>query len=206
MVGKGKITGNCYDFINAVPVQILVTTFRTICLFSRNMERWGTSKNWLKRQRNWVNSENNKTPLWLPEYCQFSGIKIILDYVPNHTSDQHEWFIKSEFGDPEYKDYFIWSDGRPNPEGGLPLVPNNWVSVFYGSAWTWSDRRQQFYFHQFTKQQVLGLFDTNKWKFLTFLTTHSPTWTIEILMWWRKWKMYCVSGWQKVFQVSGAMR
>lgn len=85
----------------------------------------------------------------------FAGIKIILDFVPNHSSDQHEWFIKSEARDPEYDNYYIWNDGRPNPDGGQPLPPNNWVSVFYGPAWTWSDKRQQFYFHQFTKQQVL---------------------------------------------------
>lgn len=83
----------------------------------------------------------------------FPGIKIILDYVPNHTSDQHEWFIKSEAKDSEYDNYFIWHDGKPNPDGGQNLPPNNWVSVFYGSAWTWSEKRQQFYFHQFTKQQ-----------------------------------------------------
>lgn len=83
----------------------------------------------------------------------FPGIKIILDYVPNHSSDQHEWFVKSEAGDPEYTNYYIWSDGKPNPEGGRNLPPNNWVSVFHGSAWTWSDKRQQYYFHQFTKQQ-----------------------------------------------------
>jgi alpha-glucosidase len=76
-----------------------------------------------------------------------------LDYVPNHSSDQHEWFIKSEARDPEYENYYIWSDGKPNPEGGRNLPPNNWISVFRGPAWTWSDKRQQYYFHQFTKQQ-----------------------------------------------------
>lgn len=82
-----------------------------------------------------------------------SGIKIILDYVPNHSSDQHEWFIKSEARDPEYDNFYIWHDGKPNPEGGQRLPPNNWVSVFYGSAWAWSEKRQQFYYHQFTKEQ-----------------------------------------------------
>ncbi|XP_070505133.1 maltase 2-like isoform X2 [Chironomus tepperi] len=81
------------------------------------------------------------------------GIKMILDFVPNHSSDKHEWFIKSEAGDPEYKDFYVWSDGKPNPNGGRNLEPNNWVSVFYGSAWEWSDKRKQYYLHQFTKQQ-----------------------------------------------------
>lgn len=76
-----------------------------------------------------------------------------MDYVPNHTSDQHEWFLRSEERDPEYEHFYIWHDGKPNPEGGRNLPPNNWVSVFYGSAWEWSDKRQQFYLHQFTIQQ-----------------------------------------------------
>lgn len=69
-------------------------------------------------------------------------------------SDKHDWFVKSEARDPEYTDFYIWHDGKPaEEEGGERLPPNNWVSVFYGSAWTWSEKRQQFYFHQFTKQQ-----------------------------------------------------
>jgi alpha-glucosidase len=63
--------------------------------------------------------------LQLPEEFVFAGIKIILDFVPNHSSDQHEWFIKSEAGDPEYENFYIWVDGRPNPDGGQPLEPNN---------------------------------------------------------------------------------
>lgn len=47
----------------------------------------------------------------------------------------------------------VWHDGKPNPKGGKNIEPNNWVSVFYGSAWTWSEKRQQYYLHQFTKQQ-----------------------------------------------------
>lgn len=73
--------------------------------------------------------------------------------MPNHTSDEHEWFLKSEKRDPEYEDFYVWHDGRPNPLGGRNIEPNNWVSVFYGSAWTWSEKRKQFYLHQFTKQQ-----------------------------------------------------
>jgi alpha-glucosidase len=47
----------------------------------------------------------------------------------------------------------VWHAGKPNPKGGLNVEPNNWVSVFYGSAWTWSEKRQEYYLHQFTKQQ-----------------------------------------------------
>jgi len=83
-----------------------------------------------------------------------TGIRIILDFVPNHTSDQHDWFIKSEAREPGFEDFYVWHDGRPDPNGGeRNLPPNNWVSVFYGSAWTWSEKRGQFYLHQFTRQQ-----------------------------------------------------
>ena len=68
-------------------------------------------------------------------------------------SDQHEWFLKSEARDPLYSEFYVWHDGKKNPKGGRNLEPNNWVSVFYGSAWTWSEKRQQYYLHQFTKQQ-----------------------------------------------------
>lgn len=80
---------------------------------------------------------------------------MILDFVPNHSSDQHEWFKKSEAREPGFEDFYIWHDGKKNPNGTQPLVPNNWVSVFYGPAWTWSEKRGQYYFHQFTKQQVI---------------------------------------------------
>lgn len=65
---------------------------------------------------------------------------------------QHEWFLRSEAGDPEYTDYFIWNEGKM--EGDERKPPNNWVSVFRGPAWTYSEKRQAWYFHQFTKQQV----------------------------------------------------
>lgn len=65
-------------------------------------------------------------------------IKIILDYVPNHCSDQHEWFKKSsDPNDPDYeiyKDYFIWNKGKLL-ENGTVAPPSNWLSVFRGSAW-----------------------------------------------------------------------
>lgn len=80
------------------------------------------------------------------------GIKVILDFVPNHTSDQSEWFIKSVNREPGYEDYYVWRDGLV-AGGGDAVPPNNWVSVFYGSAWTYHPVRKQFYLHQFTKEQ-----------------------------------------------------
>ncbi len=78
------------------------------------------------------------------------GLKIILDFVPNHTSDQHPWFIesKSSKDDPK-RDWYIWRD--PAPEGG---PPNNWLSRFDGeSAWEWDKATGQYYLHTFLKEQ-----------------------------------------------------
>lgn len=80
------------------------------------------------------------------------GLKIILDLVPNHSSDWCEWFQRSINRESGYDDYYIWHDGVID-ENGERKPPNNWVSVFYGSAWTWNDQRGQYYFHQFTKEQ-----------------------------------------------------
>ena len=78
------------------------------------------------------------------------GLKLILDLVPNHTSDEHPWFIESRSSrDPSAKrDWYIWRD--PAPDGG---VPNNWLSHFGGPAWTFDEKTGQYYLHQFVKQQ-----------------------------------------------------
>jgi alpha-glucosidase len=77
------------------------------------------------------------------------GLKIILDYVPNHTSDRHPWFIESRSSrDNPKRDWYIWRDGRP---GGAP--PTNWVAEFGGSSWTWDVASRQFYYHAFLPEQ-----------------------------------------------------
>ncbi|XP_053685971.1 maltase A3-like [Sabethes cyaneus] len=81
------------------------------------------------------------------------GLKVVLDFVPNHTSNLHEWFIKSERREPGYEDYYIWDAGLPNPTGGRNLPPSNWIAEFRGSAWQWSEIRQQYYLHQYTVEQ-----------------------------------------------------
>lgn len=82
------------------------------------------------------------------------GIKLIMDYVPNHSSDQHEWFSKSIQKEGKYTDYYVWRNASgKNETSGEPLPPNNWLSVFGGSAWSWNPTRQQFYLHQFTAGQ-----------------------------------------------------
>lgn len=81
------------------------------------------------------------------------GIKIIMDFVPNHTSDEHEWFKRSVAKEGEYTDYYVWHDGKVNPDGGRNLPPNNWQAVFNTRAWTWNEQREQYYLHQFASGQ-----------------------------------------------------
>ena len=77
-------------------------------------------------------------------------LKVILDYVPNHTSDRHPWFLESRASRPSPKrDWYIWRD--PAPDGG---PPNNWRSVFGGSAWEWDEPTGQYYFHSFLKVRM----------------------------------------------------
>jgi alpha-glucosidase len=77
------------------------------------------------------------------------GLRLVLDFVPNHTSDQHPWFIESRSSRVSAKrDWYIWRDSAPG--GG---APNNWLSQFGGSAWEWDERTNQYYHHAFLKHQ-----------------------------------------------------
>lgn len=85
----------------------------------------------------------------LVEEAHKRNIKIIVDYVPNHTSDEHKWFTESKSSkDNPKRDWYIWRDAQA--DGG---PPNNWGSIFGGSAWEWDDSTQQYYFHQFVPGQ-----------------------------------------------------
>jgi alpha-glucosidase len=78
-----------------------------------------------------------------------AGLKIILDLVPNHTSDRHPWFVESrQSRDNAKRDWYIWRD--PAAEGG---PPNNWLSEFGGSAWAYDAATGQYYYHAFLAQQ-----------------------------------------------------
>ena len=77
------------------------------------------------------------------------GLKVLIDQVLNHTSDQHAWFRESHLDRENPKaDWYVWADPRMD---GTP--PNNWLSVFGGSAWTWDPRRRQYYLHNFLASQ-----------------------------------------------------
>lgn len=76
------------------------------------------------------------------------GIRILMDLVVNHTSDEHKWFVESRKSlDNPYRDYYIW---RPAKDGG---APNNWGSCFSGSAWQYDEATDMYYLHLFSKKQ-----------------------------------------------------
>ena len=80
------------------------------------------------------------------------GMKVILDLVINHTSDQHPWFLESRKGkDNPYSDYYFWRD--PILKRGGHKLPNNWSSQFAGPAWAYGEEREQYYLHLFSKNQ-----------------------------------------------------
>ncbi|MCH3967185.1 MAG: alpha-glucosidase [Atopobiaceae bacterium] len=77
------------------------------------------------------------------------GIRIVMDLVFNHTSDQNSWFVDSASSPTaEHADWYIWRDARPDGS-----APTNWRSIFGGSAWEWCEARQQYYLHTFAPQQ-----------------------------------------------------
>ena len=77
------------------------------------------------------------------------GIKIVMDLVVNHTSDEHRWFLESRKSrDNEYRNYYIWREGK-----GKNLPPNNWGSCFGGSAWEYDETTDMYYLHLFSKKQ-----------------------------------------------------
>ncbi|XP_037977062.2 maltase A1 [Plutella xylostella] len=83
------------------------------------------------------------------------GLKVLLDFVPNHASTESQYFKDSEDRVEGFEDFFVWADGLHDPENESNILPpSNWVSQFGGSAWQWSEKRGQFYLHQFSVQQA----------------------------------------------------
>ena len=85
----------------------------------------------------------------LVDAAHAAGIKVIVDFIPNHTSDQHPWFVESRSSRTSQKrDWYIWRDAAP--DGGLP---NNWTSEAGGSVWEWDPSTSQYYLHSHLRQQ-----------------------------------------------------
>ncbi len=85
---------------------------------------------------------------FLLDRCKKLNIKVIMDLVVNHTSDEHRWFVESKKSkDNDKSDYYIWRDSKNGKE------PNNWESFFSGSAWKWCEDRKQYYLHLFNEKQ-----------------------------------------------------
>nr|WP_072345570.1 alpha-glucosidase family protein [Devosia enhydra] len=85
----------------------------------------------------------------LLEKAHALGIRVIIDQVISHSSDRHPWFAESRLSRTnERADWYVWADAKPD---GTP--PNNWLSIFGGSAWAWDSRRMQYYLHNFLASQ-----------------------------------------------------
>ena len=85
----------------------------------------------------------------LVAYAHDRDIRVIIDWVPNHTSDQHPWFVESRSSrDNPKRDWYVWREGAPD------APPNNWIANFTGeSAWTWDETTEQWYLHLFLPEQ-----------------------------------------------------
>ena len=82
------------------------------------------------------------------------GMKLLMDFVPNHTSDQHPWFVESRSNCTNPKrDWYIWVPPKGYTTDGSPIPPNNWHSSFVGSMWEYDEATKEYYLHQYAKQQ-----------------------------------------------------
>ncbi len=91
----------------------------------------------------------------LIERAHALGLRVVIDQVWNHTSDQHAWFQESAVARAGDKaDWYVWADARPDG-----TAPNNWMAAFGGPSWTWNARRRQYYYHHFLPEQP----DLNYW-------------------------------------------
>ena len=85
----------------------------------------------------------------LIETAHSLGLRVMIDLVLSHTSDEHPWFAQSrQSRDNDKSDWYVWADPKPD---GTP--PNNWLSIFGGSGWQWDGQREQYYLHNFLKEQ-----------------------------------------------------
>ncbi len=105
--------------------------------YQQTMKEFGTLEDWQE----------------LLDKLHARGIRLIMDLVVNHSSDEHAWFVESKKGkDNPYRDYYIWKDPKIDSQG-KPVPPNNWRSSFSGSAWEFDEPSGQYYLHLFSKKQ-----------------------------------------------------
>ncbi|MGA2636102.1 MAG: alpha-glucosidase [Terracidiphilus sp.] len=91
---------------------------------------------------------------WLVAEANKRHIRIIMDMVMNHTSDQHKWFLESRSSRTNpYRDWYVWHDGKGETATDKGAPPNNWQSDFGHSAWQWDEKTRQYYYHKFYAQQ-----------------------------------------------------
>ena len=82
------------------------------------------------------------------------GIRLVMDLVVNHTSDEHDWFIRSRDPNSDRRDWYFWRPPRPGWVGGQPgAEPNDWGSIFSGPAWQWDEASGEYYLHLFSRKQ-----------------------------------------------------
>ena len=90
----------------------------------------------------------------LLEEVHARGMRLILDLVVNHTSDEHPWFIESRSSkDNPKRDWYVWRDGKGGVGGTTGDEPNNWESIFRGSAWKYDETTGQYFLHLFSTRQ-----------------------------------------------------
>ena len=105
------------------------------------------------------------------------GIKLLMDLVVNHTSDEHPWFTESRKSkDNPYRDFYIWRPGKPKADGSGIQEPNNWVSFFSGSAWQYDEQTGEYYLHLFSRKQPDLNWENPKVRQAVF----------EMMNWWMK--------------------
>ena len=89
----------------------------------------------------------------LMEKAHGLGLRVMIDLVISHSSEQHEWFVQSRQDKINAKaDWYVWADAKLDAKSNR-IVPNNWLSIFGGSAWQWDETRQQYYLHNFLSSQ-----------------------------------------------------
>lgn len=90
----------------------------------------------------------------LLEQAHARGLKVVMDLVVNHTSDEHAWFQASRDKNDSHADWYWWRPAKPGYEPGTPgAEPNEWGSYFGGSAWQYDEKRGEYFFHQYSKKQ-----------------------------------------------------